>query len=154
MSAGVLRPNAAAKPGTSPRYEYDRERKRKLKDASRTPEQREALALAAAVKELAPSYPALKSEINEFIHLLHQRGHQSPDIVREKVMKLLQWAASVEDICEETKFAEWAVLQALAGLRAIGVAEEVPRGRVNEDGIQPTVWRLTGKASISPDVLP
>lgn len=153
-------PNVEAKEskvqGAAPnsRAGYWRERKRRLKDASRTPEQREALALAANLQSVADDYPSLKCEINEFLYLLNQRGHQSQDVVTERLMQALKFGGSLEDLCEETKFAEWAVTKALESMRTLGVAEEVPRGRVNNDGVQPTIWRLTGNPAKSSDVLP
>lgn len=136
-------------------YQVEWRRNKKAKErASSSDQQHEAQELANIIKSTADRFPTLKVEVNEFLYLLHQRCHQSPDRVRDGVLHALKWAASVEDICEETQFGEPAIIKTLEALRALGVAEEVPRGRTNNDGGQPTVWRLTGKKSITPDVMP
>ena len=137
------------------RSSYQASWRRRKKEASRTPEQREAHQLAELIKSVSSQYPSLKSEINEFLYVLHQRVNQTPDRVRDGIIQAIkQGCYTIEDICEETHFQEMLVVKTLEGLRALGVAREVPRRRVNNDGAPEMIWSLTGKAPITVDVLP
>lgn len=145
------------------RNDYKRDWKKKKKKAARaerTPEQREAAGLAELIKSVSDEYPTLATEINEFLYVLHQRVYQSPDRVKDGILQALRWPADVEDLCEQLGYSELIVLTTLEGLRALGQVEEAPCGHKAEEtnglrgGAERTVWRRTGKAPITADVLP
>jgi hypothetical protein len=152
----------------SSRSEYKRNWRHKKKEAKReaaraglTAQQAEAAGLADLIRSHSSQFPTLKIEINDFLAMLHKRSHQSPDVVGAGVWKALEWPGSLEDICEATGFAEWAVLQVLEGMRSLGTAEEVECGYKAEETDGPkgcrakrTLWRRTGKAPRTLHVLP
>ena len=125
----------------------DRARKLARKD-NRTPEQKQAAALAALIREQQAEFPALRFEINEFLYVLHQRVAETEDRVRDSVVQMLKLGpATMEDFLDELKFSELVILNVLEALRALGQVREVPRGRT-------TQWQLTGNKATTDQVLP
>jgi len=138
------------------RAERDRARKVEQREATRTPEQREALALAGELTSLIKRFPSLAPEINELVYTLNQRAAETTDRAYDSIKQLLgHGPATLEDMIDELKFSEGMIASTLEGMRTTGEAEEVERRAGGAArGFAQKIWRLTGKPPRSAMVRP